>query len=66
MFFEPLNETVPVFQKPFRLTQDVTVAKNAKPGSTIAVSGTLDFQACDDKVCFVPESVPLTWTLVVK
>lgn len=66
VFFAPLNETVPVFQKPFRLTQDVTVAKTAKPGSTIAVAGTLDFQACDDKVCFVPESVPVAWTVTVK
>ena len=66
VFFAPLNETVPVFQKAFRLTQEATVAKNAKPGSTISVAGTLDFQACDDKVCFVPESVPLTWTVTVK
>lgn len=66
VFLEALNETVPVFQKAFRLTQDATVAKGAKPGSTISVAGTLDFQACDDKVCFVPESVPLTWTVTVK
>src|SRR5262245_37510455 len=66
VFFAPLNETVPVFQKQFRMTQDVTVAKTAKAGSTIAIEGTLDFQACDDQVCFVPESVPVNWTLTVK
>ena len=27
------------------------------------LSGTLDYQACDDKVCFNPESVALTWTI---
>lgn len=66
MFFAPLNETVPVYHKPFRLAQDVTLGKSLKPGSTLTLSGTLEFQACDDKVCFVPESVPVTWTVAVK
>src|SRR5258707_9039255 len=39
-------------QKPFRLTQDVTVDRSAKPGSTVVVAGTVSYQACDDKVCF--------------
>ena len=34
--------------------------------STVAVAGTLEFQACDDKVCFVPESVPVSWTVTIK
>ena len=66
MFFAPLNETVPVYQKQFRLEQEVTLARSAKAGSTVTVAGTLDFQACDDKVCFVPESVPVSWTLTVR
>jgi len=64
--FAALNETVPVYQKPFKLLQDVALGKAAKPGSTLAVSGTLEFQACDDKVCFVPESVPVSWTVAIK
>jgi thioredoxin:protein disulfide reductase len=64
--FEALNETVPVYHKPFKLLQDVTLEKSLKPGSTVAVAGTLEFQACDDKVCFVPESVPVSWTVSVK
>jgi DsbC/DsbD-like thiol-disulfide interchange protein len=66
LFFAPLNETVPVYQKAFRLEQEVTLAKSVKAGSTVTVAGTLDFQACDDKVCFVPESVPVSWTVTVK
>jgi len=61
-----LDEKVPVFQKPFRLTQDVTVDKSAKAGSTVVVSGTVNYQACDDRVCYAPESAPVTWTVVVK
>ena len=64
--FAALNETVPVYQKPFKLLQDVTLAKPAKSGSTLAVSGTLEFQACDDQVCFVPESVPVSWTVTIR
>ena len=60
------DEKVPVFQKPFRLTQDVTVDKSAKVGSTVTVSGTVNYQACDDRVCYAPESAPVTWSVIVK
>ena len=60
------DEKVPVFQKPFRLTQDVTLDKSAKAGSTVTVTGTVNYQACDDRVCFPPESSPITWTVIVK
>jgi thiol:disulfide interchange protein DsbD len=60
------DEKVPVFQKPFRLTQDATLDKSAKPGSTLTIAGTVHFQACDDRVCFPPESVPVSWTVAVK
>lgn len=71
-FFKPLNEHVPVFQKPFRVIQDVTIdpsreaAAVLKDLKTMTISGTLNYQACDDKVCFNPQSVPLSWTINVK
>ena len=61
-----LDEKVPVFQKPFRLTQNVTIDKSAQPGATVVVGGTVNYQACDDKVCYAPESAPVTWTISVK
>jgi len=60
------GESVPVFEKPFRLTQDVTIAKSTKPGTTLTVVGKVDYQACDDKVCFIPASLPVIWTIAVK
>jgi DsbC/DsbD-like thiol-disulfide interchange protein len=60
------DEKVPVFQKPFRLTQDATVDKSAKPGSTLTITGTVHFQACDDRVCYPPEAVPVSWSVAVK
>jgi DsbC/DsbD-like thiol-disulfide interchange protein len=60
------DERVPVFQKPFRLTQEVTLGKSAKSGSTVNVAGTVNLQACDDKVCYPPENVPISWNVLVK
>jgi DsbC/DsbD-like thiol-disulfide interchange protein len=67
--FKPLDERVQVYQHPFRIVQDVTV--DASPQGTaalagrtsITLSGTLSYQACDDKLCFTPQTVPLTWTV---
>src|SRR5262245_12419420 len=58
------DEKVPVFQKPFRLTQEVTLDKSAAAAGT--VSGMVHLQACDDRVCFPPENVPVKWSLTVK
>ena len=60
------DEKVPVFQKPFRLTQEVTVQDDLKAGTSVPIKATVDFQACDDKVCYPPESAQVAWTLTVK
>ncbi len=68
-FFKPLNEHVPVFQKPFRIVQGAEIdpsreaAATLKDLKTMTISGTLSYQACDDKLCFTPQSVPLSWTI---
>jgi DsbC/DsbD-like thiol-disulfide interchange protein len=66
LFFEPLNEHVPIFQKPFRLSREITLSRSVKSGSSVVVAGTVTYQACDDKVCYVPESTPVAWTILVK
>jgi hypothetical protein len=65
LYFEPLKEHVPVFEMPFRLTQDVTIAADAKPG-TLYVTGVLKYQACDDTICYNPKTEPVSWTVTVK
>jgi hypothetical protein len=64
-YFEPTREHVPVYQSPFRLTQDVVVSPAAKPGVLI-VTGVLTYQACDDTICYRPVSEPISWTVSVK
>jgi hypothetical protein len=68
-FFKPLNERVAVYQQPFTLLQEVVLevsleAAKALAGQTeLKLSGMLQYQACDDKQCFNPASVPLSWKL---
>jgi hypothetical protein len=70
--FKPLNERVEVFQKPFRLVQDVALNGSAEARKALAsvetfsITGALEYQACDDSVCFLSKSVPVTYTVKVR
>jgi hypothetical protein len=70
--FKPLNERVEVFQRPFRLVQDVALSaspdarKALSSSKTLSITGTLEYQACDDTVCFLSKSVPVTYTVSVR
>ncbi len=71
-FFKPLREHVPVYQRLFRIVQDVTLDPSRegtaalKDVTSVTITGRFDYQACDDAVCFTPQSVPLSWTVGVK
>jgi peroxiredoxin len=65
-YFKPLDEHVAVYQKPFRLSQRVTLDRAAigrLRETPLTLSGTLSYQACDDRLCYKPERVPLSWTI---
>ncbi len=70
--FKPLHERVPVFQKPFRLIQELVL--DGTPASQAAlrgkheltVAGSLQYQACDASVCYNPAVVPLSWKLSLR
>ena len=63
-FFAPIKETQLVYSKPFRLAQDVTLAASAS--GAVTIKGTLRYQACDESICYVPQNVPLSWTVTLK
>ena len=65
-FYAPLKETVPVYQKPFRVTQVVSFDRSFAPGSTVTITGALTYQACDDRLCYPPRTIPLAWKVRVK
>ena len=70
--FVPLNERVPVYQKPFTLLMDVfpEVTPEAQKASSekkeLVLTGTLEYQACDDKICYNPVSLPLSWRVALQ
>ena len=65
--FRPLNEDVLVYEKPFRLTLEITPGwtplqrEILRTQDRLTIKGQLTYQACDDKVCFLPASVPFEW-----
>jgi peroxiredoxin len=70
--FVPLNERVPVFQKPFRLVQTMAIstAQDQRTAvralETLTISGMLEYQACDDRICYTPQSIPVSYEVKVR
>jgi DsbC/DsbD-like thiol-disulfide interchange protein len=68
LYLQAIDETVPVYTGSFRIMRDIVFAPDAKLKSLvnekgeITIHGTLKYQACDDRMCFIPASVPLDWT----
>ena len=66
-FFAPLNETQRVYSKPFRIVQPIIVATTGRDApASLVVKGTIRYQACDDAICYLPQTIPVTWTVSVK
>jgi hypothetical protein len=67
-YFKPLNEHVQVYQRSFRIVQDIVIDASPqaalKDMTSMTIEGVLSYQACDDKLCFTPQTVPLTWTVI--
>jgi hypothetical protein len=61
-----------VYQKPFTLVQEMILegtqeAQAALRGTeNLTLAGKLEYQACDDKTCYNPVSIPLSWMLTLR
>ncbi len=70
--FVPLDERVEVYSAPFRLLRDVTLLATPEMQKvlgrmpSVTISGALEYQACDDKVCFNPVRLPISFTVTLK
>ncbi len=66
-----IHESVPVYNTPFRILATVTLANAAAveplldQNRNLTIEAKFRYQACDDKECFIPETVPLRWTIHV-
>lgn len=69
LHLDVIKETVPVFNGRFRIVQDVKIAtskamiESIGKGKSIEIAGVFKYQACDDRVCYAPTSLPVTWRL---
>jgi DsbC/DsbD-like thiol-disulfide interchange protein len=59
------GERIPVYDTKFRLSQDVTLARTVKAGTTLTITGSVTYQACDDQICFIPVTSPVSWIVRV-
>lgn len=69
--FKELDEKVETYSKPFTLVQDVAIlntaeAKKALAASPVKLTGRLEYQACDDKVCYAPTKIPVSFVMNAK
>jgi hypothetical protein len=65
-----IDETVPVYEGKIRLTRDLSIGQQSEVrpalaggGNELVVRGAFRYQACDDRQCFPPATIPLQWTL---
>ena len=69
-----INETVPVYYEPFQITQEVEIAGagilkkelgDLANGQSMIIEGIFRYQACDDEVCYMPETLSVKFELSV-
>jgi peroxiredoxin len=68
LYLPAIKERVPVFEGAFRIRQELKVNSMAEfsgalgaDGKKVTLKGNLEYQACDSKICFLPDSVPVEW-----
>jgi len=71
LFLPAINESVPVYERSFRLLQDVVVSadrtfiSSITEAKTITLKGTLFYQACDSEKCYLPQKSVVSWDVRV-
>lgn len=62
-----IEEIVPVYQDSVRLLTDIKVGQKKQlehllnDMGELIIRGRLRYQACDDKICYLPQEIPLEW-----
>jgi hypothetical protein len=72
LYLPVIKEQVPIFEGKIRLLQDITIAnapnllRALDSNKELGIEGTLQYQACDDKMCYLPQTVPLRWVIKIQ
>ena len=59
------GKKVPLYARTFDISYAATIDKDAKPGTSIRVSGSLTYQACDDRRVYPVRTMLVHWTVKV-
>lgn len=72
LYLPAIRESAPVYQGKLRVVQDIILIPNSKKleasvntANELVVEGNLSFQACDEKICYLPAVIPLKWTIEI-
>lgn len=68
LYLPAIDEKAPVYEGHLRLVRDVTIGDDKALGSsgTLTIEGSLKYQACDNRMCYIPDTIPLEWKLQIK
>jgi hypothetical protein len=72
LYLKAIDETVPAYRDHFRLVRDITIPLENKLTPAVdgsgrfTVDGSLRYQACDDRVCYIPQTLRLQWTFEIQ
>jgi hypothetical protein len=67
LHLKAIGETVPVYRGRVRITREITFGQEdavrplVTPAGELILKGSLRYQACDDRKCYLPETAPLEW-----
>ena len=60
------TDVVPAYKQTFRIAVPVTIKSTAKPGDVVSIAGAVNYQACDDRLCYPVTAAPVAWKITVK
>ena len=69
LYLKAIKETVPVYKDRFRVIAEITIGTDpqVKPllnqNNDLVIESSFRYQACDDRECYLPQTIPLKWTL---
>jgi hypothetical protein len=60
------TDAVPAYAQTFRIALPVTIKPTAKSGDVVTIAGAVNYQACDDRLCYPVTVAPVMWKVAVK
>jgi len=67
MHLKVIGETVPVYRDRIRINREITFGPEdalkplVTPAGELILKGSFRYQACDDRECYIPQTIPLEW-----